>query len=101
MQKIRLVFRGWKRRREEREKEFLTRNAAWGAAPPAAAATAPAKRRTFAIDTEGLTVAYLDDSGQLAHTQARDTSNYSRRISSKIESKDLLLRSMISPNCFS
>jgi len=67
MQKIRLVFRGWKRRREEREKEFLTRNAAWGAAAPAASATAPAKTRTFAIDTEGLTVAYLDDSGQLAH----------------------------------
>ena len=25
------------------------------------------KSRSFAIDTEGLTVAYLDDSGQLAH----------------------------------
>jgi hypothetical protein len=66
MQKIRLGIRGWQRRREESEKEFLARNASWGAAAPAAAA-APAKTRTFAIDMEGLTVAYLDDSGQLAH----------------------------------
>jgi len=66
MQKIRLVFRGWQRRRVEREKEFLTRNAGWSTAAPAVA-TAPAKKRTFVIDTEGLTVAYLDDSGQLAH----------------------------------
>jgi hypothetical protein len=67
MQKIRLVFRGWKRRREEREKEFLTRNATWGVSAPSVATTAPVKARTFTIDTEGLTVAYLDDSGQLAH----------------------------------
>lgn len=66
MQKIRLAFRGWQRRREESEKEFLTRNATWGAAVPVAAATPP-KARTFEIDMEGLTVAYLDDSGQLAH----------------------------------
>lgn len=66
MQKIRLAFRGWQRRRDESEKEFLTRNASWGATAPAVAAT-PAKMRTFAIDMEGLTVAYLDDSGQLAH----------------------------------
>src|SRR3954452_24335033 len=66
MQKIRLAFRGWQRRREEREKEFLTRNASWGVDAPGAVA-APAKTRTFAIDMEGLTVAYLDDSGQLAH----------------------------------
>jgi hypothetical protein len=66
MQKIRLGIRGWQRRREESEKEFLTRNASWAAAAPVAAA-APAKTRTFSIDMEGLTVAYLDDSGQLAH----------------------------------
>jgi len=66
MQKIRLGIRGWQRRREESEKEFLARNASWGAPAPVAAA-APAKTRTFAIDMEGLTVAYLDDSGQLAH----------------------------------
>src|SRR5258706_3674229 len=67
MQKIRLVFRGWQRRRDEREKEFLTRNAGWGAAPQPVATAVPKKARSFAIDTEGLTVAYLDDSGQLAH----------------------------------
>lgn len=66
MQKIRLVFRGWQRRREEREKEFLSRNAGWGTAPAAAAAPA-VRERSFAVDTEGLTVAYLDDSGQLVH----------------------------------
>ncbi|MGA8807013.1 MAG: hypothetical protein WB973_03980 [Thermoanaerobaculia bacterium] len=66
MQKIRLGIRGWQRRREESEKEFLTRNASWSAAAPVPAA-APTKTRAFAIDMEGLTVAYLDDSGQLAH----------------------------------
>jgi hypothetical protein len=66
MQKIRLAFRGWQRRRAESEKEFLTRDASWGAPAPVAAAT-PAKTRTFDIDMEGLTVAYLDDSGRLAH----------------------------------
>jgi hypothetical protein len=66
MQKVRLGIRGWQRRREEKEKEFLKSNASWGAAAPVAPAT-PAKKRSFAIDLEGLTVAYLDDSGQLAH----------------------------------
>jgi hypothetical protein len=66
MQKIRLGIRGWQRRREESEKEFLTRNASWGAPAPVPAAPLT-KARTFAIDMEGLTVAYLDDSGQLAH----------------------------------
>src|SRR5882672_4492528 len=67
MQKIRLVLRGWQRRRDEREKEFLTRNAGWSATAPSVATAVPKKVRTFDIDTEGLTVAYLDDSGQLAH----------------------------------
>jgi hypothetical protein len=68
MQKIRLAFRGWQRRRAESEKEFLTRNASWGAPAPAPVAAATStKARTFDIDMEGLTVAYLDDSGQLAH----------------------------------
>lgn len=67
IQKIRLVLRGWQRRRQEREKEFLTRNAAWGAAAPSVTKDAPAKAYAFAIDIEGLTVAYLDDSGQLVH----------------------------------
>ena len=66
MQKIRLVIRGWKRRREEHDKEFLARNASWGAAPSTVAPARPTPR-SFAVDTEGLTVAYLDDSGRLAH----------------------------------
>lgn len=66
IQKIRLVIRGWQRRREEHEKEFLARNASWGVAPNVVA-PARAKSRSFAVDAEGLTVAYLDDSGRLAH----------------------------------
>lgn len=66
MQKIRLAMRGWQRRREESQRDFVARNAAWGVAP-AAASAAPAKARTFEIDIDGLTVAYLDDSGRLAH----------------------------------
>jgi vacuolar-type H+-ATPase subunit I/STV1 len=67
MQKIRLVFRGWQRRREENDKQFLAKNASWGATASAPPVPVAAKARAFAIDTEGLTVAYLDDSGQLAH----------------------------------
>ena len=66
MQKIRLAFRGWQRRREQNDNAFVTRNASWGAAP-AVAPTTRKPSRTFVVDTEGLTVAYLDDSGQLAH----------------------------------
>jgi hypothetical protein len=66
MQKIRLAFRGWQRRREQNDNEFVARNASWGAAP-AVTPTVRKSSRMFAVDTEGLTVAYLDDSGQLAH----------------------------------
>jgi len=67
MQKIRLAFRGWQRRREDQEKEFVQRNASWGTSVSQPAATMPSKARSFEVDTEGLTVAYLDDSGVLAH----------------------------------
>ena len=65
MQKIRLVIRGWNRRREEREKEFLAANSWNGgqATLPARQAESPALR----VDLEGLTVAYLDDSGRIEH----------------------------------
>ncbi len=66
MQKIRLVIRGWLRRREQSDNEFVTRNASWSAAP-VVVPTARTSSGTFVVDTEGLTVAYLDDSGQLAH----------------------------------
>lgn len=78
MQKIRLVLRGWSRRREEdearKQEEFLRRNMGWGAVPPAATApTAPATttKATAAplktADLEGLQAAYLDASGLIAY----------------------------------
>jgi hypothetical protein len=72
MQKIRLALRGWNRRREEKEKEFLAKNAVWGSgAQPPSAVRPPAQEQPRAavlhIDLEGLTVAYLDDSGQIQH----------------------------------
>ena len=72
MQKIRLVIRGWQRRREEHDQEFVARNASWTATPITKPA-ARAQTHAFAVDTEGLTVAYLDDSGQLAHFLDSDT----------------------------
>ena len=73
MQKIRLGLKGWNRRRKEnaarQEQDFLTRNTGW--VKPAANPPAPAKtlapRPGVEIDVEGLTVAFLDDSGQIAH----------------------------------
>jgi hypothetical protein len=75
MQKIRLVLRGWMRRREEKEQEFLRRNTGWGASngAPAAAAAEPAKAEApsggvlKSIDMDGLQAAYLDNSGQIAY----------------------------------
>ena len=67
MQKIRLAIRGWNRRREEKQQEFLAKNVWSGgqAIPPVQSV-----RATLAvlhIDLEGLVVAYLDDSGQFQH----------------------------------
>lgn len=64
MQKIRLAIRGWNRRREEKQREFLAANV-WG--PPSAGQPATASPHTTHIDVEGLTVAYLDDSGHFQH----------------------------------
>ena len=63
MQKIRLALRGWNRRRQERDREFLAKNT-W-----APATTAPVGRpaqpvAVVTVDIEGLTVAYLDGSGR-------------------------------------
>lgn len=68
MQKIRLAIRGWSRRREEAEKEFLAKNV-WGpaSAGPEAGRLKPASTQKPAVDTEGLAVAYLDDSGRIAY----------------------------------
>jgi hypothetical protein len=69
MQKLRLALRGWNRRREEANQAFVARNVSWGSsgggqAPPS---VPPAPRPSFDIDMDGLTVAYLDDSGHFAH----------------------------------
>jgi hypothetical protein len=69
-QKIRLLLRGWQRRREERDREFVKRSVSW--APQVSGpgpARAPAAHQTAArrIDMEGLQVAFLDDSGRIDH----------------------------------
>jgi hypothetical protein len=67
MQKIKLAIRGWNRRREEKEKEFLKQNLWSGgqAIPPVP--TGQARLPVLHIDIEGLVVAYLDDSGYFQH----------------------------------
>ena len=71
MQKLRLAWRGWQRRREEAERAFVAKNAGWGApsAQPLTAAPLPASgaRGNDSIDLEGLQVAYLDDSGRIVY----------------------------------
>ena len=77
LQKIRLALKGWNRRRDERDKEFLAKNAAWG--PTARHAGDPSLRsgsgKAATLDLEGLTVAYLDNSGRTTYyldTQSGD-----------------------------
>jgi hypothetical protein len=71
-QKLKVAFRGWSRRREQANEEFLRKNTGWGGQQPATAKTAagggaaPLETRRK-IDLEGLQVAYLDDSGQIAY----------------------------------
>lgn len=73
MQKLRLALRGWSRRREEAQKEFLARNLPQRPSPGAARHALPASgeragvRGAILPDIDGLTVAYLDDSGHFAH----------------------------------
>ena len=66
MQKLRLAWRGWLRRQDEAEREFVKKNVGWGA-PPAAPPAALPSRPTPRIDLEGLQVAYLDDSGRIEY----------------------------------
>lgn len=72
MQKLRLAFRGWQRRRDEAGRAFVAQNTGWGSAPvpPPSTAVAPhvspgAAQTHPAPDLEGLQVAYLDESGQI------------------------------------
>ena len=75
MQKIRLAFKGWNRRRDEArveaQKEFVTRNVGWGApGAPGHAADKPSGQTLAsdrAPDMDGLIVAFLDDSGVIAY----------------------------------
>ena len=66
MQKIRLAIRGWNRRREEKEKEFLAKNV-WSGGQAILPVRAQPGTPVVHIDIEGLTVAYLDDSGHFQH----------------------------------
>jgi hypothetical protein len=67
MQKIRLAIRGWNRRREEKDKDFLKQNTWSGGQPLSAAQQGQPRAAVLPIDLEGLTVAYLDDSGYFQH----------------------------------
>lgn len=64
MQKLRLAWSGWQRRREDADRDFLAKNASWGATSPA---PAPSRAAGPAVDLEGLQCAYLDDSGRIAY----------------------------------
>jgi hypothetical protein len=70
-QKIRLALKGWNRRREERERDFVAKNASWSnhPLPPGEGAGKPRVRAepTSEADIEGLAVAFLDDSGVIAY----------------------------------
>jgi len=62
MQKIRLALRGWNRRREEKNREFLAKNLR--TPPPDARLARGEREQTVGIDMDGLTVACLDGSGR-------------------------------------
>ena len=71
LQKIQLFMRGWGRRRDtaarRRDEDFLRRNTAWA---PSTRPAVPQQQRAVppeTLDIEGLCVAYLDDSGRIAH----------------------------------
>ena len=67
-QRVRVAFRGWSRRREERQQEFLKKNAGWGSAAAQPAEVSGTGAGTGAtLDREGLQAAYLDRSGQIAY----------------------------------
>jgi hypothetical protein len=66
MQKLRLALRGWSRRRDEAKKDFLAKNTSWSPSLNGGQALMPVPPKST-IDIDGLTVAYLDDSGHFAH----------------------------------
>lgn len=69
-QRVRVAFRGWSRRREEQQQEFLRKNVGWGppvlplpGKPPGKPGAIPG----LALDREGLQAAYLDRSGVISY----------------------------------
>src|SRR5258706_4874584 len=106
MQKIRLAFKGWNRRRDEKQKEFLAQNVGWSKQPEAAPSRSPlAARRSLQPDVDGLIVAFLDDSGVISYyldsesgevVDVRDGSTYTvpryRRVPRRSEAVDALDR---------
>jgi len=77
-QKIRLAFRGWSRRREQQELEFLRKNTKWATQPSGGQAIPPVPVQApgagqaglpvlHEIDLDGLQAAYLDASGVIAY----------------------------------
>jgi len=67
MQKLRLAWRGWARRREEKEREFVAKNASWGGVASAQLPATENRHPATGIDLEGLQVAFLDDSGRIVY----------------------------------
>jgi len=74
MQRLRLWWRGSQRRREEKDREFLSKNT-WQ--PPAPEAAAPVSQQPSAasqsVDREGLQAAYLDRSGVILYYLDKET----------------------------
>src|SRR5687767_3086178 len=72
-QQLKVAFRGWSRRRDEANEEFLRKNTGWAPGPLATVDKTAADGRgaplgaSKKIDLEGLQVAYLDDSGRISY----------------------------------
>lgn len=77
MQKLRLALRGWSRRRDEeakrKQQEFLQRNVTWGNAGTGSSTSHRGSKPLSTLDLEGLQIAYLEDSGKIAHYLDTDT----------------------------
>jgi hypothetical protein len=75
MQKIRLALRGWSRRREEANREFLQKSTWGGGAVTPGVSEAPVRTGGGKVDIEGLVVAHLDTSARTSYyldTQSGD-----------------------------
>ena len=73
-QKIQLAWRGWNRRREEKNREFLAKNVRASGGQPSAAVR-PAEAAVLNIDVEALVIAHLDASQRTTYyldTQSGD-----------------------------